>query len=110
MKKELLRGRGVFKRVMDSMPLLAEFILNHPEEAKIKGVIGITLINKGFRPLGFECALPENKLYSWFKKTSHIPIYLLSCSRISVAHIKKHHPVYLIMSKEKLMEKYRRPV
>lgn len=109
-KNELSKGRAIFRRVMDSMPHLAAFILNHPEEARIKGIIGITLINKGFRPLGFECILPENKLYTWFKKTSQIPIYLLSCSRVSVASIKKHHPVYLMMSKEKLMEHYKRPV
>ncbi len=109
-KNELSKGRGVFRQVMDSMPLLAVFIHNHPEEARIKGIIGITLINKGFRPLGFECVQPDNKLYSWFKKTSQIPIYLLSCSKVSVENIKKLHPVYLIMSKEKLMEKYKRPV
>ncbi|WP_141430416.1 YkoP family protein [Bacillus sp. 03113] len=109
-KNELSKGRGVFRRVMNSMPLLAEFIDNHPEKSKIKGIIGITLINKGFRPLGFECVLPESKLYSWFKKTSQIPIYLLTCSKISIAHIKKHHPVYLMMSKERLMEKYKRTV
>lgn len=107
---ELSKGRGIFRRIMDSMPLLTSFILNHPEEARIKGIIGITLINKGFRQLGFECVLPENKVYSWFKKTLQIPIYLLSCSRVSVANIQKHHPVYLMMSKEKLMEKYKRPV
>jgi hypothetical protein len=65
---ELLKGKGIFRRVTDSMPLLAEFVLNHPEETRIKGTIGITLINKGFRPLGFECVLPENKFYSRFKK------------------------------------------
>lgn len=109
-KNELSKGRAIFIQVLQSMPHLTTFILNHPEEAKIKGIIGITLINKGFAPLGFECVLPENKLYLWFKKTSQIPIYLLSCSRVSVRKIKKIHPVYLIMSKEKLIEKYKKTV
>lgn len=107
---ELSKGRGIFKRVKDSMPLLAAFMLNHPDEARIKGIIGITLINKGFRPLGFECVLPENKLYCWFKKITQIPIFLLSTSRFSMENIKKHHPVYLLMSKEQLIEKYKKPI
>nr|WP_251032305.1 hypothetical protein [Mesobacillus foraminis] len=105
---ELSKGRGIFSQVY-SMPLLAEFILNHPEEARIKGIIGITLINKGFGPL-FECIQPENKLYNWFKKTQQLPIYLLSCSKVSVSNIKSHHPVYLMMPKGKLMEKYKQPI
>jgi len=104
---ELLRGRGIFKRVMESMPSLTSFILNHPEEARIKGIIGITLINKGFRPLGFDCIVPQNKYYSWFKKMMQLPIYLLSCSHISAKGIRKHHPVYLMMSKERLTERYK---
>ncbi|WP_394138145.1 YkoP family protein [Cytobacillus oceanisediminis] len=108
-KSELSKGRGIFKRVKESMPVLTTFILKHPEEAKIKGIIGITLINKGFSPLGFECILPENKLYCWFKKTFQLPIFLLSCSKISVANVKRHRTVYLMMSKEKLIEKYKQP-
>ncbi|MBX9973799.1 YkoP family protein [Cytobacillus firmus] len=107
MKNELLKGRAIYKRVKDSMPLLTAFILNHPEETKIKGVIGITLINKGFSTLGFECILPKNKLYCWFKKTFQLPIYFLSCSKISAANIKKHRTVYLLMSKENLINKYK---
>lgn len=104
---ELSKGKGIFKLVTNSMPQLVTFILNHPEEARIKGIIGITHINKGFSPLGFECVLPENKFYSWFKKLQQLPIYLLSCSKISVVNIKKHHPVYLMMSTEKLLERYK---
>ncbi|MCJ7842654.1 hypothetical protein MUB24_17460 [Lederbergia sp. NSJ-179] len=109
-KNDLAKGRAVFKQILESMPLLAAYIVNHPEEAKIKGVIGITLINKGYRPLGFECMTPENKFYTWFKKATQIPIYLLSSSKVSIANIKKHHPVYLMMSKDKLFSLYKRPV
>jgi hypothetical protein len=93
--------------VQDSMPHLASYIYNHPDKERIKGVIGITLLNKGYKPLGFECAFPENKFYTQFKKLSQLFIYVLSSSSISVANIKKHHPVYLMMSKEKLLEKYK---
>lgn len=104
---ELSKGKGMLRRITASMPQLAQFILNHPEESRIKGIIGITLINKGFGPLGFECFLPGNKLYSLFKKTQQIPIYLLSSSNFSISNLNRHQPVYLMMSKEKLMEKYK---
>lgn len=109
-QNEILKGKGIFKQVKNSMPLLASYILNHPEEARIKGIIGITLINKGFKPLGFESVLPVNKFYCWFKKTTQIPIILISSSRVSLDSIKKHHPVYLMMSKDQLIEKYKKLV
>ncbi|MDH5163281.1 hypothetical protein P5X88_20310 [Heyndrickxia oleronia] len=100
MNNELLRGKSIFRRVMEPMPFLTTFILNHPEEARIKGIIGITLINKGFLPLGFDCVMPQNKFYSWFKRAMQTPIYLLSSSHVFVEGIKKHQPVYLMMSKD----------
>jgi hypothetical protein len=106
-KNELSKGKAVFKMVQDSMPHLASYIHNHPSKGRIKGVIGITLINKGYKRLGFECVLPESKLYKQFKKISQLFIYLLSHSTISAENIKKHHLVYLMMSKEKLLEKYK---
>jgi hypothetical protein len=109
-QNEIAKGRVIFKQVFKSMPLLANYIYEHPEQANIKGIIGITLINKGFAPLGFECILPENRFYLRFKKATQLPIYLLSCSKISPANVKKHDPVYLMMSKETLLEKYRRRV
>lgn len=108
MKNEWAKGRSIFRQVTDSMPLLAAFIHNHPQKNNIKGIIGITLINKGYSPLGFECYHPENRFYSWFKKTLQLPIYLLSSSKVS--DLKKHHTVYLMMSKEKLMKKYKQLV
>ena len=107
-RNELSKGRGLFKRVLESMPFLAEYVINHPEGARIKGIIGITLINKGFGHIGFECVRPNNKFYTWFKKTTQLPIYFLTSSDKS--NLKKHHAVYLMMSKEKLLEKYRKTV
>lgn len=106
LKNELAKGRCIFKNILESMPLLAEYVSHHPAEGNIKGVIGVTLINKGYRSLGFECIHPKNKYYSMFKKAQQIPIYLLSSSNISVSDIKRHQPVYLMMSKEKLLKKY----
>lgn len=106
-KNELTKGIEVFRRTKDSMPYLAEYIQSHPKETVIKGIIGITMINKGFRTLGFECTHPKSKIYSLYKKITHIPIYLLSHSRFSSAKLKKHHTVYLMMSKGKLYNLYK---
>lgn len=104
-KSELTKGREVFKRVKNSMPHLAAFIENHPQEAQIKGILGITMINKGFLSLGFECVYPTSKLYSIYKKITHIPILLLANS-VSIAKLKTHKTIYLMMSKDKLFNFY----
>ncbi|EIJ78107.1 hypothetical protein PB1_11124 [Bacillus methanolicus PB1] len=108
MENHVIRARYLYKMVLNSMPLLAEYIHNHPEEQKIKGVIGITMINKGVRQLGFECFSPQNIFYKICKKTSLLPIFFLSTSSFSFSNVKKHHLVYLMMSKEKLLKKYRK--
>lgn len=44
----------LYKKVQESLPDLALYIIHHKNNQQIKGVIGITMINKGFRRLGFE--------------------------------------------------------
>ncbi|WP_050615099.1 YkoP family protein [Bacillus testis] len=107
-KNELTKGRAIFKRVKNAMPHLAEYIQNHPQEAKIKGIVGITMINKGFLPLGFECVYPTSKFYAIYKKATHIPIFLLSNASFSRGKLNKHQTVYLMMSKDKLLHFYGR--
>jgi hypothetical protein len=107
MKNDFTRGRVAFRGVMDSMPLLTDYILNHPEKTNIKGIIGITLINKGFKPLGFECILPDSKIYTWYKQVMQTPIWLLSNPQRLAGKKGIQRPVYLMMSKEKLLEKYK---
>lgn len=99
------QGRYIYKRVKESMPYLAKYVYNHQDQTNIKGVIGITLINKGIRNLGFECFEPKNKFYKVFKKISLFPIYLLSTNTASF-DLKKHQLVYLMMSKNNLLSKY----
>jgi len=105
-KNDLVKGKMIYKKVRNSMPYLADFIKNHPKESEIKGIIGITTINKGFHLLGFESSHPSNKLYAYFKKFFQMPIYLLSGSNISMADLKKRKTTYLLMSKEQLYKKY----
>jgi hypothetical protein len=104
-QNSVTQGRYIYKRVKQSMPYLAAYMNSHQNKANIKGVIGITLINKGIKNLGFECFEPENKFYKWFKKLSLFPIYLLSTQSVSY-DLNKHQLVYLMMSKNNLLAKY----
>src|SRR4051794_40023090 len=44
----------LYKNVQASLPDLAFFIIHHNRKDQIKGVIGITMIEKGYKRLGFE--------------------------------------------------------
>lgn len=107
-KNDLSRSRKIYKTVLYSMPSLAIFLKNHPLEQNIKGVIGITMINKGVKQLGFECLSPSNAFYKWFKKVGQLPITFLSCT--TKKSIRNHNLTYLIMSKENLYSRYMREI
>lgn len=100
------RGRKIFKLVLQSMPILAEYVKKHPQQEKIRGIIGITMIDRGIKHLGFECFEPQSTLYCAFKKYSQLPIYLLSTPDITVRKLKKLKSVYLFMTKETLYQRY----
>ncbi|WML44772.1 hypothetical protein [Neobacillus sp. PS3-40] len=103
LNNDVCRARKVYHTVYHSMTPLAFYMKAHPQERRIKGVIGITTINKGAL-LGFDCFFPTNSFYKWFKKMGQLPISLLSNSTFK--SFKKHKLTYLIMSKEKLYSKY----
>lgn len=103
-KNDLNRARLIYKLVQSSMPSLANYLKGHPDEGNIKGIIGITTINKAVRALGFECYTPSNRFYRRLKKIGQLPIFLLSNS--SINDYKKNKLNYLLMSKEKLYNKY----
>lgn len=103
-KNDLIRTRLMYRLVLNSMPMLASHLKGHPEEAKIKGIIGITTINKGIKALGFDCFPPENHLYKYVKKLGQLPISLLSSS--AYKNFQKNQLIYLFLSKERLYDKY----
>ncbi|MGE8203476.1 YkoP family protein [Heyndrickxia sp. NPDC080065] len=100
------RTRAIYKMVEQSMPLLAKFIEDHKRADNIKGVIGITMLNKGVKKLGFEQMYPESGIYTQFKRITQMPIFLLSTTSLSFRRIKNQKPTYLFMSKSQLFEKY----
>lgn len=94
----------MYKYVLTSMPVLANYLQNHPNEEKIKGIIGITTLNRGVNTLGFECFTPGSKWYRFIKKLGQLPIFFLSSS--SMKNLQKHRLSYLFISKEKLYAEY----
>ena len=107
-KGEIRKGKFIYQCVESSLPGLVSYICSHQRKDEIKGIIGITTLNKGSSRLGFESFQIKNRYYKWFKFISFIPICLLF-STYPFRTMLKQPPTYLFMSKESLVEKYRKP-
>ncbi|ABS22012.1 YkoP family protein [Bacillus cytotoxicus] len=108
-ENNIKKGKFIYQYVKKSLPDLALYIQNHPKADKIKGIIGITMLNRGADRLGFEFVSISNPLYKWFKWIAFIPICLLSGNNSIIKMIKNNissSPQYLFMSKESLLERY----
>jgi hypothetical protein len=81
------RGRIIFRKVHMSMPLITEYIHNHKESNKIKGVIGITMLYKGVEKLGFDTFQPCHPLYRLYKRITQAPLYILSAEHPKISKI-----------------------
>ncbi|MBO8156808.1 MAG: hypothetical protein H0Z32_10125 [Bacillaceae bacterium] len=104
---DVRRGIIIHQLVKQSLPGVADYICKHRRCKEIKGIIGITMLSKGIKRLGFEAHSIEHPLYKWLKNTALIPIYVLSLSKPSIESIKKcPDPKYLFMSKDKLIDRY----
>ncbi|WP_163538843.1 hypothetical protein [Gracilibacillus sp. YIM 98692] len=93
----------IYYHVRESLPELVRFLQSEGYVDQVKGIIGITMLHKGCKKLGFEVFPLRNKYYQWFKTLALIPIYFLSAKTC-----KKNPPLpmYLMMSKDRLMQKY----
>ncbi|KQL36000.1 hypothetical protein [Psychrobacillus sp. FJAT-21963] len=96
----------LYKKVQESLPDLALYIIHHKNNQQIKGIIGITMINKGFRRLGFESVSFSSLSYLWYKRIALYPIHYLSNSKHSSKSNKTPYPHYLFMSKDMIYKKY----
>jgi hypothetical protein len=105
-KSPLLRTRAIYRMVEKSMPMLADYISNHPKKDSIKGIIGVTMLDKGVTHLGFEKAYPKSRLYRLFKLITQFPIFLLASTSLSLQHIRRQKTVYLVMAKETIVSRY----
>lgn len=106
-RNDTRRALYVYNRVKESLPFLAIFIANHKQTENIKGIIGITMLKKGSKRLGFEIFPIKNKYYRNIKRSTAIPIHLLSSNSSFKETMKQSTPEYLFMSKGQLIQKYR---
>lgn len=107
-KSELRRGKRIYQLVQGSLPSLDTFIRNHSHANQIKGIIGITMLNKGCTRLGFEVVTISHPVYKWFKRFAFLPIGLLSSQSATITSaLLEHKPTYLFMSKSTLSKLYR---
>lgn len=105
-KSDVRKALIVHRSVEKSLPQLAEFLKKHAKFTEIKGVIGITMLNRGSAKLGFDAVEIKNPLYKYFKCVALLPIHWLSVSSLSLQNFKKHTPCYLFMSKQTLLKNY----
>ncbi|MFA8438796.1 YkoP family protein [Pueribacillus sp. YX66] len=105
-KSELKKGKWIYRAVERSLPEVVLFINEHKKSDEIKGIIGITMLDRVSQRLGFETKEISNTYYRWFKWALQFPILFLSTSDRSIKTITNVKPNYLFMSKEMLFEKY----
>ncbi|ADU94224.1 YkoP family protein [Geobacillus sp. Y412MC52] len=102
-RSDIQKGRYIFEQVKTGLPYVAYHLYHHEQSARIKGIIGITMLNKGCERLGFETVDIANPLYRWFKTASLLPLMAVAKSRVSPL---SRPPKYLLMSKGKLFSLY----
>jgi hypothetical protein len=102
---ETKKARLIYKKVLEGLPHLAQYLSNHPRYDEIKGIIGISMLNKGCERLGFETFYIKNKWYCRLKQIVFIPMYLLTVNRITTNSLYRP-PKYLVMLKEVLINRY----
>ncbi|MFZ3578959.1 YkoP family protein [Virgibacillus sp. DJP39] len=107
-KSNIIKGKIIFKYVSKSLPELEKYIQNHPKSNEIKGIIGITFLNKGCGRLGFEVMHIHHPVYRRFKWAGCLLIGALSSNPSIKKLIKKPAPSYLFMSKNKLTQMYQK--
>ncbi len=109
-KNDVKKAFYIYNVVKESLPGLATYVLTHKRSAEIKGIIGITTLNKGTKRLGFESVSIQNIFYKCIKMTTFLPIHLLSLSHPNFHNVVKQPiPKYIFMSKSRLISMYVRP-
>lgn len=104
---DLKKAKVIYRYVQKSLPAVETYIRNYCNSNEIKGIIGITHINKGCERLGFEVVDIIHPVYKWFKRLAFLSIGVLSTKDTSIWNIlKQQNPYYLFMSTSKLSNMY----
>lgn len=99
-QSEVKRAVYFYHQIKKSLPYLARFVLEHHKFNDIQAVIGVTSLYRGANRLGFEKVPIKSISYRIYKKYTFLPINLIANSSDCFT------PVYLFMSKGKLINKY----
>ncbi|PLT30016.1 YkoP family protein [Peribacillus deserti] len=106
-KTDIVRARMIYQSVRRSLPGIERYIGNHERSSHIKGIIGITSLNKACSRLGFDVEDISHPIYKWMKWATFLPIMFLSSTVSNKGRsLLKESPSYLFMSKEKLTRLY----
>jgi len=106
-KSELKKAKIIYRYVQKSLPGVENYIQNCHCSKDIKGIIGITKLNKGCERLGFETFEISHPVYKGFKWFALLPIEILASGNCSLRQICNHQvPKYLFMSTQKLSKIY----
>ena len=106
LQSDVRRALFVHDLVKESMPGLAHFMKSHPLQEQIKGVIGVTVLNRGVKRLGFHCFDLKNPIYRHWKMLYMAPMTAFCQGDLSYLWSKKMEPKYLVMSKNVLLNRY----
>lgn len=97
--------------IKQSLYGLSEYIQSLPNEYKVKGIIGTTMLNRGAERLGFTTHEVSRPLYNSWKELQNIWMYLLVHPQ-GLQYIKKYRkrlqPKHLVMTTEELLQRYSR--
>jgi len=105
MRSDIEKGKCISRVVQASLPGLASYVERHPKSAHIKGIIGVTLLHKGSRLLGFETFPIQSPWYNAFKWVSQTPLYFICVSQ-PIRTFRKQSIRLLLMPKSILMQRY----
>jgi hypothetical protein len=106
MDTEIRRALYVYQQVEDSLPGLACYLASHERSQDIKGVVGVTVLNRGINKLGFNTFPIINPWYRYWKESYMIPMYCLCHGTFSNNKIKRLEAKYVVMSKNSLFDRY----
>ncbi|SDI40568.1 hypothetical protein SAMN05192534_14414 [Alteribacillus persepolensis] len=106
LQHDFQKARFIYRTVQQSLPGVASYIQSLENSENIKGIMGITTLNKGCKRLGFDSMDIHSHIYRWFKWIPNLMITLLASSDTALPAMKRKKPAYILMSKETLFRSF----
>jgi len=103
-----LMGLSARQAASDSLKILARWLAKNPRYQNIKAVLGLSLLHRGSRSLGFQTYQVSSFMYHlarWYEIWLLI-IFHPAGRKHATKYFKKLKPKYLAMSKSELFKRY----